>query len=120
MWRGLRRDRLIGASVLAVTFLAGGCPAEDTLVVTPDELNFGVDGVQQTLSISSMAGTLGAWTIQTNAQWIDLSARSGTGATMVTVTILRENAPPGDHIATLTIDSNVGRVHVDVRMKDLE
>ncbi len=65
------------------------------------------------ISIEKLSGSEGtfsisgpAWTVSTQAPWLDLSPVSGTGDVIVTVTANAENTADDDRYATITVKAN--------------
>ncbi len=71
-----------------------------------------------TLTNSGFGGNVG-WLISTDQSWISASSVSGRlaiGSQSVAVTIDRTGLPAGNYTGTVTIDSNVGKKIVQIRM----
>jgi len=114
------------AVLAALAMAAGGCtggantPGTSLLEVFPNPLNFQIHINNLNLTISSVAGGLGAWSCQADVGWITLGSDHGTGDGLVKVTVDRSGLTVGEHTAKITVSSNLGDGEVQVKVTVVE
>ncbi|HUA61429.1 MAG TPA: IPT/TIG domain-containing protein, partial [Verrucomicrobiae bacterium] len=96
-------------ATVTVTLVVSAAAA--SLAVTPTSLTFaytsgGALPAAQSLTISNGGGGTFTWTASANADWVALSATSGSPPGTLTVVVTPQNLPPGTNNATITVSAN--------------
>lgn len=87
-------------------------PPVTTLSVTPTDISLmASQGASASFSISASS----AWIISCDADWLNLSSRSGNGSTNVTVTAISDNKSATERSAAITITSGDKTQTVNVK-----
>ncbi|MGA1076738.1 MAG: BACON domain-containing protein, partial [Ilumatobacteraceae bacterium] len=91
-----------GTDTIAVTYAAPAC---DSLAATAASTSFGSDGSSSPVSVNvDVTGPLCAWSASDDAEWVTLSASSGTGDGSFTFSV-DANASTVARQATITVAS---------------
>ncbi len=111
-------------SCVALAFMLAGCgtnnpsgyvpstPSYPVLDVSPDTLDFGLDGIIRELIISNEGGDTLAWYLTGIPDWIEVSLDSGTTTSLNSFTVLvelnRSQLDPGFNMGAIEVESNAG------------
>jgi hypothetical protein len=113
---GFRGAATISADVPFTVTLAS-CPSGDgQSLISPTDLDFGVDLAELTLSIDPDSPA-DAWTLSESLPWLSLSSTSGTGPATVTVSADRAGLSEGTHSGAIDGTVSGQAVTVDVTMQ---
>ncbi len=106
--------------VVAALFIAG-CSSAVTgtqFQVSPSSLNFGEVITSDRLEITFYEGVEDqTWYITNVPSWLQVLPMSGTGSTIVTVNVIRQNLRPDTYTANLQIQGSADLVIIPVTMK---
>lgn len=113
---------VLSVLVLAAALSLLGCPpaAGPRLSVTPSVLNFGGEGVEESLAIYNSGSGALTWSLAEDIDWLAADAAQGTvtdGTGRVTLTVDRTGLGPGSYYGTFTLQSNGGSMTISVAMK---
>ncbi len=84
------------------------------LSVLPTALDFGSEATTMSLSIRNTGGGALAWTATPSQPWVSVNAASGTGDTMLAVTVNRTSLAVGANHAQIAIAGAGGTVNVPI------
>ncbi|MBD3174480.1 MAG: hypothetical protein GF320_04835 [Armatimonadia bacterium] len=120
MTRLARYSVLLALAGLLATFGAGcaGTATGNQFQVSPATLAFGAEQTTGTLDIVFFdVAQDQTWSITSQPSWTQPTPVSGSGSTVVTVTVDRTGLPPGLYNGTIQIQGNVDLVSINVSME---